>query len=355
MKKYTSLIRKTRREIVIDDINQENQENRKNIPILNDSFDNNIYQQSISQQVQQPIQQVEQISQPISRQVQQPIKQPISRQVQQPISRQVQQNIKKEILTIPIEQMKTPIVNIPNVPQTATMKEFLIQSGVQFDGNFIRIPSWCKRVKIDCGLSGNAPQSKVWLDSEDDLLIFGFEPVPENINMIKTASSPWPIKLNPKDINNRIYIIPCALGNVDNGSVISFNVTENDTGCSSMFEPSSFKIKQKVNVPIWSLKHFFQLFPFHIIPYIDFIKTDCQGADLDILKGAKEYINKIAIITIEAEDSQYKKTDNGLKSITNYLNNFNRVYINTTDDPTFYNKQLLNEITNNNIICYQIG
>ena len=75
-----------------------------------------------------------------------------------------------------------------------------------------------------------------------------------------------------------------------------------------MFEPVSFKIKETVNVPLWSLKHFLVNFPFHIIPHIDYVKTDCQGSDLDILKGAGDFISKIAIITIETEDHQYKNT-----------------------------------------------
>lgn len=341
MKKYTSLIRKKRREIVIgnDEINNDN------IPVLTDSFENTA---------------ISQISTPSSIPSSTPsstlssIPSSIPKIIPKP---RYANPVVKSRAPIPKKQMMTPISNMAPIQQTSTMKEFLINSGVPFDGDFIKIPKWCKRVKLDIGLSGNAPQSKIWLDKEDDLLIFAFEPVPENINMIKTGGSPWPIRLNPSDIGEKIYIIPCALSNVENGTTVNFNVTANDTGCSSMFEPVTFPIKETVNVPVWSLFNFFQHFPFHIIPYIDFIKTDCQGADLDILKGAKEFIDKLAIITIEPENSQYKKTDNGVVNIKFYLEskNFNKVQINTTEDPTFYNQKLLNEINNNNITCYQRG
>ena len=37
------------------------------------------------------------------------------------------------------------------------------------------------KIKIDIGLSYNVPQSKVWLDHDQNLMVIGFEPNPENI------------------------------------------------------------------------------------------------------------------------------------------------------------------------------
>ena len=41
-----------------------------------------------------------------------------------------------------------------------------------------------KRIKLDIGLSYNAPQSNNWLKHDDDVLVIGFEPNPECINSI---------------------------------------------------------------------------------------------------------------------------------------------------------------------------
>ena len=50
----------------------------------------------------------------------------------------------------------------------------------------IYIPNNIKKVKLDIGLSINAPHSYQWLKQEpDDLLVFGFEPNPESVSSIK--------------------------------------------------------------------------------------------------------------------------------------------------------------------------
>jgi len=42
------------------------------------------------------------------------------------------------------------------------------------------IPDKCIHVKLDIGLSYNAPQSQSWLSKEPNLMVFGFEPNPES-------------------------------------------------------------------------------------------------------------------------------------------------------------------------------
>ena len=228
-----------------------------------------------------------------------------------------------------------------------SMKTFLQNQGIPFVGDKIKLPDWCKKVKIDIGLSGNAPHTKLWTDEEKDLLVFGFEPLPENIEMIKKSQSKWPIRLNPNLINDRVYIIQTALGNVENESTAKFYATEIDTGCSSLYKPSQFKIKYEIDVPVWSLHHFLELFPFDKIERIDYMKTDCQGSDLDILKGSKDYINKIAIITSEAEEGHYIGAKNGVKDIDNYLkkHGFTMVRTDNANDPTFYNEKYIDDFS----------
>jgi hypothetical protein len=249
------------------------------------------------------------------------------------------------------------------------MKNFLQLCGIEFDGDYIKIPTWCKRVKLDIGLSENAPQSQIWLEREGDLLIFGFEPLLYNLLSIRRGNSKWPIKLDPKFINHRFLLIEAALSNVTDAQTMDFFETYPDTGCSSLLEPKSFGVTNVSHVIVWSLNHFLEFFPFHIIPYIDYIKTDCQGTDLEILRGCSKYLSKVAIYTCEADNRRYINSKNSIFEIDKLfklngfkryrlLSNFfskNRILNINVDDPTYINQKLIKEIKDNSICAYQKG
>jgi len=254
-----------------------------------------------------------------------------------------------------------------------SMKELLLKSGLQLDANdFIQIPPWVKRVKIDVGLSDGAPQEATWLEHEKDLLVFGFEPNHHNTAAIKARDSDWSVTINPKKIGHSFYLIECALSNVAQMELTPFYYTSNDPGCSSLLEPNEFPVGEVVNVQTWSLNHFLRHFPFHQIPYIDFIKTDCQGADIQVIEGCSEYLDKVAIFTCEADDTRYKGSNNTLSAIKalfikygffqyqNYMKTLSKIwrprlkYIHT-EDPTFINTRLRQQIAQNKIRAYQVG
>jgi FkbM family methyltransferase len=253
------------------------------------------------------------------------------------------------------------------------MKELLLRSNIELDGDgYIKIPAWVKRVKIDVGLSDGAPQSAKWLEIESDLLVFGFEPNHHNVAAIRARSSDWSVTLNPQKINHSFYLIECALSNVTQKQLTPFYYTSNDPGCSSLLEPNEFPVGEVVNVETWSLNNFFKYFPFHQIPYIDFVKTDCQGVDIEVIKGCSEYLDKIAIFTCEADDTRYKGSNNSFLALQTafasngffqyhpYMKTFSKIwgprlkYIHT-EDPTFINKSLAKQIAQNKIRAYQEG
>lgn len=235
------------------------------------------------------------------------------------------------------------------------MDIFLRNNNVEFENNKIKIAENIKRVKIDIGLSYNAPQSQVWLKKEKDLLVFGFEPYPENIKSIiigaKKRKSSHGEPLNIKYIkNNHFKIISCALSNIEETRQMKFYITQKDSGCSSLFIPKIEyvgPIKNIINVPVFSLKHFFDLFPWDKIPIIEYIKIDAQGSDLNILKGAQKYLTeKVVYITAEADGFQYNGAeDDNVKSIIKYMENIGFDYVNhkNTNDPTFLNKKFLHK------------
>ena len=101
---------------------------------------------------------------------------------------------------------------------------------------------------------------------------------------------------------------------------------------------------------------FFDQFPWNRIDYIDYIKIDAQGSDLNILKGAGDYLkNRVVFVTAEPDGNQYIGAYKcNIDNITNYMISQNFVKINhpNTVDPTYVNKKFLN--ISNNIYINQI-
>ena len=208
--------------------------------------------------------------------------------------------------------------------------------------DFKKIPECKKRVKIDIGLSFNAPQTKNWLENDNknnDLYIIGFEPNPHNYNYI----------LNNNIIQNdgHTKIIPVALS--DKNGEMDFYCMKNDSGTSSLYCPVDNgylgDIKEVVKVPVFTLKDFFDIFDWDKFPIIEYIKIDAQGADFDILKGAGDYLKeRVVYITAEPEDSCYIGcSHNNVNNMMDYLEKQDFIYIKhpNTIDPTFINKKYI--------------
>lgn len=229
---------------------------------------------------------------------------------------------------------------------------------MRFDGKFL-IPDYIKHIKLDIGLSYSAPQSQYWLTQEKDLLVFGFEPNPEAVDSIihgaikrhEAHGEP----LETQFIGKRFFLLPCALG-LSEKETIPFFVTKQDCGCSSMFQPAYFELERVIEVPIFPLKDFFDLFPFDSHPVIDYIKIDAQGADLDIAKSAGKYLqDHVVYITLEAEDAQYHGTNNSEAAISDYMASigFVRHYSPYTLDPTYFNPRFADYVQQCEVQIYQ--
>ena len=230
----------------------------------------------------------------------------------------------------------------------------------QSDGK-IEIPLHIKHIKLDIGLSYNAPMSQYWLTHEDNLLVFGFEPNPASVTSICQGAIKQHIvhgdPLETKFIGKKFFLIPCALG-LSNNPSIKFFVTKNDCGCSSLYVPRYFEVERTIEVPIFSLSDFFDLFPFDTHPVIDYIKVDAQGADLDIAKSAGQYLaERVVYITLEAEDNQYQSTVNSFQQISAYMNSigFVRYDSSHTSDPTYFNPRFSDYVKTHDIKIYQNG
>ena len=142
---------------------------------------------------------------------------------------------------------------------------------------------------------------------------------------------------------------------------MKFYVTDGDGGNSSFFQPSEietrFCVKEIIDVPVYTLADFFELLP-DSIKYVDFIKIDAQGADLDILKGAGDWLTKkVVFVTAEAEVGPYYVGATGnYQTCVEYMTQqqkFTHIKHLHTEDPTFVNNTLLQFA--NEISIYQKG
>lgn len=214
------------------------------------------------------------------------------------------------------------------------------------------IPPSCTHVKLDIGLSYSAPQSQTWLSHEDSsLMVFGFEPNPESVACITTKKQYpyYPNCLQHKYIDEGRFVIQqCALSSVSEPTTMKFYVSKDDAGTSSLFpndETLLGKIKKVVDVPVYSLKMFFDGFPWDRFEYIDYVKIDAQGSDLNILKSAGSYLSeRVVYVTAEGDGYQYiGAAECNTQNIIDYMKSQDFILIKhpKTTDPTFVNNKYL--------------
>lgn len=173
------------------------------------------------------------------------------------------------------------------------------------------IPAHIKSLRIDIGLSHNAPNSAKWLKDRSDLFVIGIEA--NRYNAYKLFVNGMWSKNNPDNIispykSENFYIIYCAIDNVSIPTYSKFFHVKGDAGTSSLLEPTSkllinhdYSIKNISNVPTVSLSCILEQVSWDRFDYIEVCKIDTQGKDLDILKSAKEFIRKIALISVEVD------------------------------------------------------
>lgn len=275
------------------------------------------------------------------------------------------------------------------IDKSKPLKSTLESLGLQFQEGYLKIPPGCKKVKIDVGLSFNAKQSLRWLEEDSELFVLGFEPVLKSVQSIQDLMSASPSSLR---IPERFLILPIALGSEN--STTSFYVTRGDSGTSSLLKPKHFEVSMVTSTLVLRLDDILDFFPWHKIPRIDFLKTDCQGMDIEVLRGSKRYLGRVAVVTAEADSTSYESSSNNVYSIRKFMDSCGFVMLNPrsrariligkivenlplvvlfvkkfvpvarhkirhqsmsieVDDPTFFNLKYLAEIRDGKITAFQ--
>jgi hypothetical protein len=197
----------------------------------------------------------------------------------------------------------------------------------------ISIPSNINDIYIDVGLSGDAPNSALWLIN-DSAYCIGIEPLALAWRLglfCQTMKGPdekewgwqeWPIiqlynhsvmykGKRIADISNRFAAIQCAIANQNEPSMKTFYLNSyehGESGSSSLLHPSERPLQflnrpnifdREITVPCCSLQY--------IIDYIDWpnckpithIKTDVEGTDFDAIKSAGHHLERTIFVSAE--------------------------------------------------------
>ena len=234
-----------------------------------------------------------------------------------------------------------------------SLKEHIENSGLQIDSKGkIIIPSWVKHIKIDIGLSFDAPHSQNWLDEDESVLVIGFEPNQEWFKWITTPTEErdrtfkeyhtYTKQIEYSYVGKRFFIIPIALSDVISPSKMPLFIPNESGGCGSLLKDRTLGgTICTYDVQVFSLSDFLDFLPFDTVNYIDYIKIDVQGMDINVLKSAKNYLSDYVVyVTAEPESQQYYGAENNTtSSIVEYMSSigFVQLHHQNTKDPTFLN------------------
>ena len=240
-----------------------------------------------------------------------------------------------------------------------TILQYLPDQLVDKRSDKIKIPNSTKRVRLDVGVSENAPMSRKWIeeDTTGELLIFGFEPHPESRKILREGTSKWPNPIDPQEVGKRLILLPFALQSKNEYGTARFYLTQNNSGCSSLFHPKTIPVQKEITVETCSLSQFFDYFPFESVPYIEYLKIDAQGADFNIVQGAGRYLEKVAVVTLETEETEYPAATNNLADAEKFMFEHNFIPAKNLNcaDPTFVNLLYKNLVESKKIKPFQKG
>ena len=76
---------------------------------------------------------------------------------------------------------------------------------------YLEVPNSCNKLKIDVGLSYDAPNALNWLRADPSVFVLGIEPIIEQVHSLKIQLSKCKQELIP-----RFAILNCALGEFPN-------------------------------------------------------------------------------------------------------------------------------------------
>lgn len=139
--------------------------------------------------------------------------------------------------------------------------------------------------------------------------VIAFEPSPRERGKLL-----WHLRLN---LCSNVYVEGFALGN-QKGEAEFFLVNGRDTGCNSLRPPNVAEPVKTLSVPVVMLDDYLQ---HRGIERVDFIKMDVEGAELEVLKGAPQLLQRLPrpVILCEVQDIRTRPWGYSAQEIMDFL------------------------------------
>ena len=211
-----------------------------------------------------------------------------------------------------------------------------------------------RNIRIDVGLGIDAPHTAHWLMTEKDTFIIAVEPSPDNLlslsdgrdapeqpfSYLKTKnnsimqSGKEIKKYNPEDL----FLVQGAIDDVGlNPRKQTFYCTDDiNTGCSSLLKPTDklpAKLKKEIEIDTYSLEYILDNLGLQDLGLIQFVKTDTQGKDFEVIKSLGKYLEKVVLLKCEWSVGDHYENTSNPSDFFHFMiaNDFKSPAINDTD------------------------
>ena len=227
----------------------------------------------------------------------------------------------------------------------------MIEMYLDENGKFV-IPSHIKNIRLDIGLSYCAPNSTIWLNENPDTFVIGIEANKYACNTIMTNG----FKANQKKLafsfpHQNFILLNFALDNVIEKTTKPFYHMGGDVGVSSLLKPTDAlgdSIAELSDVDVIPLSYILEKIDWNRFEYIELVKIDTQGKDLDIIKSSGKYLDKIVYLNCEINTFNHYEDNPKPDDYNDYLfnNGFEAVLDNSfvnneVVDRTYINKKFI--------------
>jgi FkbM family methyltransferase len=246
----------------------------------------------------------------------------------------------------------------------------MLVANKKLDGN-LTDPNWSmsliegvnkfNRIRIDVGLSFNAPFTKHWSEKYPDTLVIAIEPSLDSLSvMFSVSAPPYPtnslLQLPPTGfaflsqnrpilLNNAMFI-PCALSENEWRHEEFFENT--DPGTSSLYPPNVHTLRKSNLVTVTTIDSIFRALKIKQECIVEVLKIDTQGNDLKVLLGAEQLLLRTVFVQIEISTyGQYKNAPETFLSMDSLLRSkdFFMLHRDHRGDAIYLNRNL-NQIAN---------
>lgn len=268
-----------------------------------------------------------------------------------------------------------------------TFESQLARYGLLSNASKLRFHESITSISIDVGCSSGHLMQE-WLERQEGLYAVGIEPNPESAKAARQLLSE---RFGQEGV--RWVVLDGALGSSD--EVVRLFVPNDSPDQGSLLRPENMDRVLSFEVQVETLSKLLTLVLGDRISEVDFLKTDCQGLDFEVLKSAGILLRRVKIITAEADSKGYQGATNSIDVISDYLANLGFLFMNRrskmrrvigdglvkarvgpklglklpnfsrgqslagpsfrTEDPTFVNLAYLDEVRAGKVLAYQVG